>query len=64
MNLWWKCPNCKGKVDFTTAMSEIFSVDNKADFCPKSGLWFHTISCDCGAYWVTSISSMNIDKNE
>jgi hypothetical protein len=63
MNLWWKCPNCESKVDFTDEMSFVFDEEGEADFDPKSGLWFHTIMCDCGASWSVSIGKMEVMEN-
>lgn len=54
----WKCPNCSSKVNFQDQMELVFTFDNEADFDPKHGLYFHTIECDCGAYWITSIGKM------
>jgi hypothetical protein len=66
IKMWWKCPNCQSKVDYSQQMNYVFSDDdNEADFDPESGLWMHTITCNCGAYWTTGISSMairNYDK--
>jgi hypothetical protein len=58
MNLWWKCPNCGQKVDFTDEMEYVFDEEGEADFDPKHGLFFHTITCKCGALWTMSISGM------
>lgn len=61
MNLWWICPNCGKKVNFTDEMALVFDMnDGEAEFDPKSGLCFHTIVCDCGAIWTTSISKMEV----
>lgn len=62
--MYWKCPNCDSKVDFEKQMRYVFSEDEEADFDAESGLWFHTIECEneeCNAYWVTSISKMNVE---
>jgi hypothetical protein len=56
MDLWWKCSNCKKKINFTDQMSLVFDEDGESDFDPKKGLMFHTIICDCGNQWTISIS--------
>lgn len=59
MNQWWKCPICGEKVDFTRQMFDVFDIeDGEAIFSPESGVWFHTIFCECGTSWVMSISEM------
>ncbi len=58
MNLWWKCPNCGEKVNYTEQMSYVFDENNEAEFDPEIGLFFHTIKCKCGATWRTGISEM------
>jgi hypothetical protein len=62
MDLWWKCPNCNEKVDFTRQMGYVFEEDGEVEFDPEMGLWFHTIVCGCGANWVMSIGEMNNQK--
>jgi hypothetical protein len=63
MDLWWKCPNCKKKVDFKNEMDFVFDDENgEADFSPKHGLPYHTVFCECGDYWTISISPMYIFK--
>jgi len=66
IEMWWQCPNCKKKVDFEEQLREVFDVwfkdsDGEAEFAVEKdcGLWFHTISCNCGAEWIISISGMN-----
>jgi len=57
--MYWKCPNCKSKVDFEDQMKEVFE-NGEADFEPVKGLFMHTIVCDiCDADWIVSISKMN-----
>lgn len=60
MDLWWKCPNCKGKVDFTHEASEVFDEDGEADFDPSMGLFFHTLFCACGNAWSMTISKPSL----
>jgi len=61
--MWWICPNCDTPVDFQGQMEEVFDPDNmQAEFEPKNGLYFHTISCDCGVDWIVSISPMQTDR--
>ena len=50
------------EVDFENQMKDVFSVDDEADFCVESGLWLHTITCECGAEWYVGISGINLDK--
>lgn len=56
--MYWKCPNCKEKVNFTDQMEYVFDEDGEADFDPKRGLMFNVIDCKCGAEWTVSISKM------
>lgn len=56
MNLYWQCPNCKEKVNFSEEMSYVFDEEGEADFDPSRGLFFHTIYCECGINWNVSIS--------
>lgn len=63
--MYWKCPKCKSKVDFSKQMGYVFSEDDEADFDAKRGLFFHTIECEnkgCNATWIVSISEMNEDE--
>jgi hypothetical protein len=61
--MWWICPNCDTPVDFQGQMEEVFDPDDmQAEFDPESGLWLHTISCDCGADWIVSIGRMQTDR--
>lgn len=61
--MWWKCPNCNEKVDYSKEMSFVFD-EGEAGFDPKHGLFFHTIMCDCGASWSTSISEMFVSEED
>lgn len=64
MDQWWECPNCGEKVSFNKQMFNCFDYgDGSADFSPESGIFFHTITCECGAYWVMSLSEMHHDKD-
>jgi hypothetical protein len=40
-------------------MEYMFDEEGEADFDPVRGLYFHTIYCKCGVYWVVTISKMN-----
>lgn len=60
-NLWWECPKCNKKVDFSKQLEDIFDIDyGEAYFSVDKdcGLWFHTIMCECGSSWIMSISGM------
>jgi hypothetical protein len=56
--MFWICPICDKKVDFSKQLSEVFEEDGEASFDPKGGLYFHTISCKCGCNWIMSISGV------
>ena len=58
--MYWICTNCNEKVDFESQMKDVFSIEDEADFCVESGLWFHTIQCNCGAEWYINISPINV----
>lgn len=60
MDLWWNCPNCKEKVDFSQEVSVVFDEDGEADFSPSKGLFFYTLFCSCGNQWVVSISEPSL----
>lgn len=62
--MWWKCPNCNSKVDYSNEMSFVFDEEGEAEFDPKRGLMFHTIMCDCGANWSTGISEMFVTEED
>lgn len=62
MKLWWRCPNCGNKVDFTAELIDTCfdAVDGEAYFDPEYGIIFHTIFChSCGASWIMDIGSMS-----
>lgn len=62
MHLWWKCPNCGSKVDFTEELlGACFDAkDGEAYFDPEHGIIFHTIFCNvCGASWIMDIGNMS-----
>lgn len=63
--LYWKCPNCKAKVDFINEMEYVFE-NGEADFDPKSGLMMHTIECsECPTEWIVSITkAIKLDWSE
>lgn len=56
MKLWWNCPKCGKEVDFTKQMSEVFDDDGSAMFDEEKGIYFHTISCECGSDWIMTLS--------
>lgn len=56
MKLWWKCPKCGKEVDFTKQISEVFDDDGSAMFDEEKGIYFHTISCECGSNWIMTLS--------
>lgn len=56
--MWWECPRCGQKVDFIKQVGELFEEDGEASFDPNGGVWFHTISCDCGCEWIMELSGM------
>jgi len=60
MNLWWECPKCGKKVDYSKQMEINFHEDGKADFHLEAGygVWWCAIDCECGANWETGISGM------
>lgn len=62
MNLFWICPDCNKRVDFSKQLYEVFEEDGEASFCPKGGLFLHTISCDCGCDWFIMISDVKRDR--
>ena len=62
MKLWWRCPNCGNKMDFTEELIDtgFDSEDGEAYFDPEHGIIFHTIFChSCGASWIMDIGSMS-----
>lgn len=64
MKLWWKCPNCQRKVDFSQQLLYVFDgEDGEAVFDPNSGIYFHTISCECGCDWIMTLSEMIYEEN-
>lgn len=64
MNLWWKCPNCGNKVEYIKEMEFVFDEEGEAEFNPRHGMSFHTILCECGASWITSIGEMEIMEHK
>ncbi|MED4885428.1 hypothetical protein [Bacillus smithii] len=60
MKQWFVCPNCKTTVNFFEQMDYLFEDDGESIFDPEDGVWFHTVYCECGAYWVMSLSKMNL----
>jgi predicted nucleic-acid-binding Zn-ribbon protein len=62
MELYWKCPNCDGIVDFTKEVSYVFEENGEAEFDVESGLWLHTICCDnCPTVWTMNISGSSVN---
>lgn len=60
MELWWECPICGERVNFTEEMqSGCFDNKGEAEFDPQRGIYFHTLFCKCGARWVMSLSEVN-----
>ena len=62
MKLWWRCPNCGNKMDFTEELIDTCfdSEDGEAYFDPEHGIIFYTIFChSCGASWIMDIGSMS-----
>jgi hypothetical protein len=61
LDLWWECPKCKERVNFSEQAKEVFNYeDGEANFVVDKGggLYFHIIQCNCGAEWIFSISGM------
>lgn len=59
MKMFWACPKCISRVDFTEEMSSLFDENGESEFDPKLGLFFHTILCNgCKSNWIISISPM------
>jgi len=64
LNLYWTCPICGSKVDFTEQLTGICfdEQDGEANFDvnENGGIIFHNIFCPrCNASWVMSIGGMN-----
>jgi len=63
--MYWKCPNCKSKVDFEKQLKYVFDEKGEAEFDPETGLWLHTIECGkCDAEWTMSVSKMYLVEPE
>lgn len=60
--LWWQCPYCQSKVNYSYQLMTLFDRQNgEAEFCTESGVPFHTIKCEnetCEARWIMGISSV------
>lgn len=49
--LWWECPKCERKVNFSKQLEGLFNKNGEALFEPALGLGWDVISCECGAKW-------------
>jgi hypothetical protein len=60
--LWWKCPKCGNKINFSEVTQTLFDYHNgEAYFESESGVPFYILKCynvDCKATWNIGISPM------